>query len=68
MAYVIGWKTKYECPICKVGTSFLFKSGFRHPDKCMVLINGYPIACENNGKVLQKDEINTVTGPDIVGQ
>lgn len=68
MAFINGYSTRYECPICHIGCRPKLNNNdfeYEHIDN-VVFVNGYPCPCENNGKMLTKDEIETINSPNIV--
>jgi len=70
MAFVNGHTTHYECPICGLEiedhwTGIPLYTIYKHGDN-LVMVNGYPISCPNNGKTLEKHEVKKVTSPNII--
>lgn len=75
MAFISGTITIYKCPICGIDCELQFKNvknilndkdvivaiEYRHDDNQIIFINGYPAPCENNGKMLNNDEVKTIT-------
>ena len=70
MAFINGYSTRYECHICHIGCRPKYNGAkdwfeYEHIGN-VVFVNGYPCPCENNGKILTKDEIEIVNSPNIV--
>lgn len=71
MAFVKNMGVRYVCPICGKDCDYRFKDskeiGFEYPHADeMYFVNGYPQPCENNGRVLERHEIDVLDSPVIV--
>lgn len=75
MAFVNGFITRYECPLCGIGCRSVLKSKktkttsfkfvYEHIDN-IIFVNGYPSPCKNNGKILSTLDVNKINSPNIV--
>ena len=70
MAFISGYDTHHECPICNVvlnqyWTGIPLHILYKHSMDEMVLVNDYPIPCKNNGRTLKECDVVKVSSPNI---
>lgn len=74
MAFVSGYDRIHICPECNEHLQFNLKKGdsgltieYRHSIYGLVMVNGYPQSCPNNGKTLGPEQTEDLCQPIIKG-
>ena len=76
MAFISGYDTRYECPVCgsklsqmirpmKPEAKYDIKFAYKHPSDGSIMINGYPSPCKYNEILLDASGVKEVQVPII---
>lgn len=75
MAFIDGYITRWECPLCGLGCKPKLKKRkpggkaefvYVHAEGVPTEVNGYPAVCDNAWKELTLEEVNVIRSPNYV--